>query len=103
MNRKHKRPRRRKHSITETPQAENIQKAPSTKAQVKRRKELVEGRQAAYEQLVSDELCMKLAGRFARESAKATGDDTATIRVHYDEIVTELRCLLETQSGAPLT
>ena len=42
---------------------------------------------------------MKLAGRFARESAKATGDDTATIRVHYDEIVTELRCLLETQSG----
>src|SRR5437870_3235933 len=69
------------------------------KAQLKRRKQSSEGREAAYERLVSDELCVKLAGRFARDSAKATGDDTATVRLHYDKILIELRCLRETQSG----
>jgi hypothetical protein len=55
------------------------------------------GNQAAYEKLVSDELCMKLSRKFARKSAKATGDDVGSIRVNYDEIVIELRGLRQTK------
>jgi hypothetical protein len=103
MNNKRKGPRRKKQSFTG--QASAAAKRDKSRRvtnlgneQVKRRKQLARDPQAAYEQLLSDELCMKLAGNFARESAKATGDDTASIRVRYDVIVRELRCLRETQS-----
>jgi len=102
MNNKRKEPRRKKQSFTGQPSAaakpdKSRRVTNLGKAQVKRRKQLARDPQAAYEQLLSDELCMKLAGNFARESAKATGDDTASIRVRYDAIVRELRCLRQTK------
>jgi len=90
VNRKRKRSRKGKHSIAGNPQASNNQKASRSKER---------DRQGAYERLVRYELCMDLAGKFARGSAKATDDDTGTIRLHYERIVTELRCLRETRSG----
>jgi hypothetical protein len=103
MSDKREGPRRKKQSFTGQPSAaakpdKSRRVTKLSKAHVKRITQHNQGRQAAYEQLVSDELCRKLTRRFARESAKATGDDTGSIRVHYDEIVLELRCLRETQS-----
>jgi hypothetical protein len=103
MNNKRKGFRRKKLSFTGQPSAaakpdKSRRVTNLGKAQVKRRKQLARDPRAAYEQLLSDELCISLAGKFARESAEATGDDTGTIRFRYDRIVTELRCLRETQS-----
>jgi hypothetical protein len=97
-------PKRKKPLLTGTPTAAaKPRKSRSVskpgKADVKRRKQLPKDPQAAYEQLLSDELCIGLAGKFARKSAKATGDDIGSIRFRYDRIVTELRRLGETQSG----
>jgi len=86
--------RRKRHSHSGQPSST----AKPGKERLKQRSEPSDP-QAAYEQLVSDELCISLAGKFASESAEATGDDMGTIRVRYDRIVTELRCLRETQSG----
>jgi hypothetical protein len=59
------------------------------------------GNQAAYERLVSEELCDKLAGGFARKSAERTktDDDIGSIRFRYSTIVKELVSMRETQSG----
>ena len=47
------------------------------------------GREAAFANLVDDELCRKLTGKFARESAKKTGDQIGAVRDCYETIVTE--------------
>jgi hypothetical protein len=59
------------------------------------------GNQAAYERLVSEELCYKLAGGFARKSAERTktDDDIGSIRFSYSIIVKELVSMRETQPG----
>jgi hypothetical protein len=49
----------------------------------------VSGREAAYNELVDVELCSKLTGDFARESAKRTGRDIGEIRDRYESIVME--------------
>jgi hypothetical protein len=67
-----------------------------SKAKVKRITARREGNKAAYDQLLSEELCRPLTYEFARQSAEKTGDhveDIASIRVHYEMIVTELLCV----------
>ena len=50
-------------------------------------KQQADGRGAAYEDLADFELCQDLAGKFARKSAKKTGDGIGGIRDRYDMIV----------------
>ena len=72
-----------------------------SKAKVRRITARRIGNQAAYERLVSEELCDKLAGGFARKSAEKTktDNDIGSIRFRYSTIVIELVCMRETQSG----
>jgi len=56
------------------------------------------GREAAFERLVDVELCGDLAGRFARESARRTGDPISNVRDRYELIVEELRAVRYVQS-----
>lgn len=97
MNRKHKRPQRRKDLVTKNAQAENIQKTTRlSKANVKQITRRISGHQSAYEKLLSHELCMDLARKFARESAKQTGDDVGSVVLRYETIVWELLCMRPT-------
>lgn len=48
------------------------------------------GREAAYADLTDFELCRDLAGTFAGESAKKSGDLIGDVRDRYDTIVIEL-------------
>ena len=60
------------------------------------------GREAAFASLVDDELCLKLTGKFACQSAEKTGEhvgDIGSIRDSYERIVTELLCVGEVQSS----
>ena len=50
----------------------------------------VDGREAEFESLGDVELCRDLAGRFARESARRTGDPISNVRDRYELIVEEL-------------
>jgi hypothetical protein len=56
------------------------------KAKVQRIKARRIGAEAAYEQWGYKELCWDLAGIFARESARRTGDNIGDIRDRYDSI-----------------
>jgi hypothetical protein len=58
-----------------------------------------DGREAAFEDLGDEELCCDLAGKFARESARKTGDVIADIRDRYDAIALGFRCARGAQSG----
>jgi len=49
-------------------------------------------REAAYDRLVDDELCVDLAGKYARESAKRAGGQVGNIRDRYEAIVIEFAC-----------
>jgi hypothetical protein len=67
-----------------------------SKAKVKRITARREGNQAAYEQLLSEELCRPLTYEFARQSAEKIGDhvgDIGSIRNHYAMIARELLCV----------
>src|SRR5436190_13719078 len=78
MNRKHKRPQRRKDSITENARPENSRKRTRlTKAKVKQITRRRVGNQAAYEQCVSEELCDDLARKFGRR------DDYSSIAAEF--------------------
>ena len=68
-----------------------------SKAHVKRIAARRVGREAAYEELVSQELCRDLAFSFARESSKRTGDQVGNARDGYEAIALEFRCLGATQ------
>jgi hypothetical protein len=73
MIRKQKHPRTRKDSVTKSAQPDgNIQKRrKAQQTMVKQTADRISGPQAAYEKLLSQEFCMDLAGKIARESAKA--------------------------------
>jgi hypothetical protein len=66
-------------------------------------------REAAYEESCYEELCPDLAGKFARESARETGDTIGDIRDRYEAIVIELVCarsggaLIHDDAADPLT
>jgi len=57
----------------------------------------VNGREAAYAERCDEELCRKLIGKFARESAKRTSGDTGEIRDRYETIVLEFLAVRYTQ------
>ena len=56
------------------------------------------GREATIARLYGKELGLDLAGKYARKSAKKTGDAIGDIREHYETIASEFRCLREGQS-----
>jgi hypothetical protein len=94
MNSKRRLPHGKKHSVGKTggkslgEDPQKIQKVTKLgKAKVKRITARGIGRQAAYKQLLSDELCRDLGFSFARESAKGTGDSVGDVRDRYDAIV----------------
>jgi hypothetical protein len=49
----------------------------------------VSGSEAAYDDLTNVELCRDVAGEFARESARKTGDAVGDVRDRYETIVIE--------------
>lgn len=61
------------------------------------------GREAAFEDLMDYELCLDLAGKHARDSAKKTGDAIGDVRDRYEAIALGFRCARGAQSSeAPL-
>jgi hypothetical protein len=56
-------------------------------------------REAAYDRLVDEELCVDLAGKYARESAERSGEGVGNIRDRYEAIVMEFVCA---RTGGPL-
>ena len=61
------------------------------------------GREAAFEDLVNEELCCDLAGQYARESARKTADAIADVRDRYEAIALGFRCARGAQfSEVPL-
>jgi hypothetical protein len=69
-------------------------------AKVQRIKARRIGREAAYEQWGHKELCWDLAGIFARESARRTGDSIGDIRDRYDSIGLGFVSLRQQADGA---
>jgi hypothetical protein len=63
-----------------------------------REQDEVDGREAAYGELVDDELCLKLIGKLAPESAVETGDAIGEVRDRYDRVVMELLAARYTNS-----
>jgi hypothetical protein len=60
------------------------------------------GRETAYEDLVDHEHCLDLAGEFARESGRKTGDPIGEISHRYQTIAIDLRAVRYTQAdGKP--
>ena len=58
----------------------------------------INGGEAAYEDLTNVELCGDLAGKFARESARKTGDAIGDVRDNYGRMVIELLAERYTQT-----
>src|SRR5437667_8467688 len=56
-------------------------------------------REAAFEDLVREELCEEQIGKLARESARKTGDTIGEVVDRYERIVIELRCVRERSDG----
>ena len=62
----------------------------------------VDGWEAAFDDLLDEELCRDLASSFARESARKTGDAIGDVRDRYDTIVIEFLAARYTQTdGKP--
>jgi hypothetical protein len=98
MIRKRKRHRTRKDSVTKNAQRGNAQKRKRySKTKVKQTTRRISGPRAAYEKLLSQELCMDLAGKFARKSAKQTADDIGSVRFNYERIALKFVCLPSTR------
>jgi hypothetical protein len=58
----------------------------------------ISGREAAYESLVDDELCLDFVSEYARGSSRRTGETIADIRDHYETIVVEFLAARYTHS-----
>jgi hypothetical protein len=89
MNHKHKRPRTRKDSVAKNAPGNVKKRRTLSKARVKQITRRISGPEAAYDKLLSEELCLDLTGKLARKSAKQTGDDIGSVRFNYERIVTE--------------
>jgi hypothetical protein len=87
MDRKRKKPEKRKDSISEHALPENARKTTKiSKVKVKQLTRRIRGPRAASQKLLREELCVDLSGTFAGQSAKQIGDDIDMVRVHYEQI-----------------